>query len=64
MQLVRQLFDRPYLLLVLTTLFWSGNYIIGRAIRFDIPPVTLATLRWSLACVVIFPLCHQIPLSR
>jgi drug/metabolite transporter (DMT)-like permease len=41
--------------LTLAALFWSGNFIAGRALRDDIDPVTLNTLRWTLACVVFLP---------
>jgi drug/metabolite transporter (DMT)-like permease len=36
-------------------LFWAGNSIVGRAVRNDIGPFTLAFLRWALAGLVIFP---------
>jgi len=39
----------PYLLLTLTALFWAGNWIIGRAIRHDVPPIALAFWRWMVA---------------
>ena len=31
----------PYLLLSLTALFWSGNMVLGRGIRADVPPLEL-----------------------
>jgi len=46
----------PYLLLTLTTLFWSGNMVLGRAIREDIPPVALAFWRWVIALLLVLPL--------
>lgn len=50
-------FDRhPYLLLTLAVLFWSGNFIVGRAIHDATPPVTLAFVRWSLATLLVLPL--------
>jgi drug/metabolite transporter (DMT)-like permease len=49
-------FSHPYLLLTLTTLFWSGNMVIGRAIRGDIPPMTLAFWRWTIALLLVLPL--------
>lgn len=45
----------PYLLLTMTTLFWSGNMVIGRAIRGDIPPMTLAFWRWAIALLLVLP---------
>ena len=48
--------QHPYLLLVLTTLFWSGNMVIGRAIRDQVPPLSLAFWRWAIALALVFPL--------
>lgn len=45
----------PALALVAATLFWSGNFIAGRALREDITPVTLNLARWALACAVLLP---------
>ena len=45
-----------YLFLVLTTLFWSGNFIVGKAASlFDIPPFTLNFYRWSFAWLILAP---------
>jgi len=44
-----------HLLLVLTTLFWSGNFVLARATHLDIPPLTLAFLRWGLALLILLP---------
>ncbi|MCB1940056.1 MAG: DMT family transporter [Rhodocyclaceae bacterium] len=52
---MRRLFDRPYLLLTLTALFWSGNMVVGRAIRGEVPPLGLAFWRWTLAFMLIVP---------
>lgn len=49
-------FQHPYLLLTLTTLFWSGNMVVGRAIRGDVPPLSLAFWRWSIALLLTLPL--------
>jgi drug/metabolite transporter (DMT)-like permease len=45
----------PYLLLTLTSLFWSGNMVLGRGIRADIPPLTLAFWRWLIAFALVLP---------
>lgn len=45
----------PYLLPALSVLFWSGNWIIGRAIRDTIPPVALDFWRWAIAALVLAP---------
>ncbi|HIJ88708.1 MAG TPA: DMT family transporter [Desulfuromonadales bacterium] len=45
----------PYLLLTLTTLFWAGNFVIGRAMKSSIPPFSLAFWRWTLAFIMLLP---------
>lgn len=45
----------PYLLLTLTVLFWSGNFVLGRGIRESIPPVSLNFWRWAGAFAVLLP---------
>jgi drug/metabolite transporter (DMT)-like permease len=45
----------PYLLLTLTALFWAGNWVVGRAMRDDASPVSLAFWRWALAWVLLLP---------
>lgn len=42
-----------FALLTLTTLFWGGNAIVARGFYMDIPPVSLAFWRWSLATVIV-----------
>jgi len=46
----------PYLLLTLTVLFWSGNMVVGRAMRGDVPPMALAFWRWTIAFLLVLPL--------
>ncbi|MGB3865040.1 MAG: DMT family transporter [Xanthobacteraceae bacterium] len=53
--LLARLFDQPYLLLILTMIFWAGNAIVGRYVAGDIPPVTLAFIRWTGATMLIMP---------
>jgi drug/metabolite transporter (DMT)-like permease len=48
-----RLFHAPYLLLVLTMLFWSGNLIVGRWVAGHVPPIALGTLRWIGATLVV-----------
>ena len=45
----------PYLLLVLTTLFWAGNFVLGRAVKASIPPIGLAFWRWAIALALLLP---------
>jgi drug/metabolite transporter (DMT)-like permease len=53
---LRSLFTNPYLLLTLTVLFWSGNMVLGRGIRADVPPLALTFWRWAIALTLILPL--------
>ena len=50
----------PYLLLVLAAVFWSGNFVISRAVHAVIPPYALAFWRWQLALLILctFALPH------
>jgi drug/metabolite transporter (DMT)-like permease len=48
-------FDRPYLLLSLTSLFWAINIVLGRYAAADIPPLAFAFLRWLGASLIILP---------
>jgi len=47
------IYNHPYLLLTLAVFFWSGNFIVGRAVRADIPPIALAFWRWAGASVLV-----------
>ena len=45
-----------YLLLILTTLFWSGNFIIGKAASiYQVPPFSLNFYRWLFAFLILLP---------
>ena len=44
-----------YLLLTFTSLFWSLNWVIGRAVVGQVPPVALAYGRWVLAVLFMLP---------
>jgi drug/metabolite transporter (DMT)-like permease len=48
-------FHEAYLLLSLTSLFWSGNVVIGRFVAGDIPPVTISVIRWGGAFFILLP---------
>jgi drug/metabolite transporter (DMT)-like permease len=45
----------PALALALAALFWSGNFVAGRALRDHVDPVTLNFLRWLIALAIIAP---------
>ena len=45
-----------YLLLILTTIFWSGNFIVGKAASmYEIPPFSLNFYRWFFAWLILVP---------
>ena len=47
---------RAYIFLVLTTLFWAGNFIVGKAASlYEIPPFTLNFYRWLFAWLILAP---------
>lgn len=48
-------FIHPYVLLTLASLFWSGNMVIGRAIRHDAPPFAIAFWRWIIVLALTLP---------
>src|SRR5215470_7377756 len=45
----------PYLLLTLTPLFWAGNWIIGRGLHSEIPPMAMTFFRWFFAVLILAP---------
>jgi drug/metabolite transporter (DMT)-like permease len=47
--------NSAYLLLTLTSLFWAGNAIVGRAARELVPPITLSFWRWAIALLLLLP---------
>lgn len=44
-----------FLLLALANLFWSGNWVTGRALRDAFDPLTLNFWRWTVATLVLAP---------
>jgi len=53
---VRNQNNLAYLLLFLTTLFWSGNFIVGKAASmYAIPPFSLNFYRWLFAWLILLP---------
>ena len=47
-------------MLVCATLFWAGNFTIGKfAYLESIPPYTLAFLRWCLVWIILFPFTYK-----
>ncbi|MEB3101904.1 DMT family transporter [Ferviditalea candida] len=46
----------PYLLLVIATCLWGGNFVMGKVLVTEIPPIVLALLRWTVALMITLPL--------
>ena len=54
-----------YLILILTTIFWSGNFIVGKAAStFQIPPFSLNFYRWFFAGLILFPFTYKEILNK
>jgi len=51
--------SNPYLLLVLTMLFWGGNSVAGRLAVGEISPIALTSLRWIVVGTVMFALYRR-----
>jgi drug/metabolite transporter (DMT)-like permease len=45
----------PYLLLSLCSLFWSLNWVIGKAMVGTVSPLALTFIRWSVAVAAMMP---------
>lgn len=41
--------------LIAATVFWSGNFVVGRAVRGEIEPLALNFWRWLIAAAVLAP---------
>jgi drug/metabolite transporter (DMT)-like permease len=49
-----------YVLLLFATLFWSGNFIVGKfATLFEIPPLTLNFFRWVSVWFILIPFTYK-----
>lgn len=46
-------------LLIIATILWGGNFVIGRAVANDIAPITLAFYRWCVALLVLAPIAYR-----
>ncbi|KAB7895615.1 EamA family transporter [Rouxiella sp. S1S-2] len=49
----------PYLLLILATLFWGGNYVAGHMLVSTVNPYLLSLIRWGLTSALMFSLYWQ-----
>tara|TARA_B100000902_G_scaffold96327_1_gene99003 strand:- start:2531 stop:3424 length:894 start_codon:yes stop_codon:yes gene_type:complete len=47
---------KAYIMLVCATLFWAGNFMVGKFAFFsNIPPMSLVFFRWSLVWIILLP---------
>ena len=47
---------KAYLMLVCATLFWAGNFMVGKFAFFsNIPPMSLVFFRWLLVWLILLP---------
>lgn len=53
--MIGRLWRTGWVLLLLPPLFWSGNFVLARGMRADVPPVALAFWRWAGAFVLCLP---------
>ena len=54
----------PATLLALTSLFWAGNMVIGRAVADAMSPIALAYWRWIIVVGVLAPFCWREVVAR
>ena len=48
--------SKAYLMLVCATLFWAGNFMVGKfAFLTNIPPMSLVFFRWLLVWLILLP---------
>lgn len=52
-----------WLALIAPPLFWAGNFIVGRAVRADITPMSLSLGRWLIALALLLPFAWR-PMRR
>ena len=49
-----------YILLILASLFWAGNFVIGKfASIYEIPPFSLNFYRWFFVWIILFPFTYK-----
>ncbi|MCC2657890.1 MAG: Drug/metabolite transporter permease superfamily protein [Panacagrimonas sp.] len=51
--MLRAVWSTPALLLIVSTLCWSGNFVLGRAMHEHVPPIGLAFWRWTGALLLV-----------
>ncbi len=54
----------PYLLLAIAPLTWAGNFVVGRLIYDQVPPVSLNLWRWLVALTALLPFTVPVLLAQ
>ena len=53
-------FTKAYFFLTLASLFWSGNFIVGKiASTYEVPPFSLNFYRWLFALLILLPFTYK-----
>ena len=53
-------FTQAYIFLTLASLFWSGNFIVGKiASNYEVPPFSLNFYRWLFALLILLPFTYK-----
>lgn len=47
---------KAYVLLLLTSLLWGGNFVLGKSLVGHASPLTLTSLRWLIAVLCLLPM--------
>ena len=51
---------KAYIMLVCATLFWAGNFIVGKLAYIEnIPPMSLVFFRWTLVWIILLPFTYN-----
>ena len=51
---------KAYIMLVCATLFWAGNFMVGKfAFLENIPPMSLVFFRWFLVWLILLPFTYK-----
>ena len=51
---------KAYLMLVLASIFWAGNFIVGKFAFFEnIPPFSLVFFRWLTVWFILLPFTYK-----
>jgi len=50
---------KAILFLIFTTLFWGGNFVVGKLVVSTVPPFVMAFIRWGIALIFLIPLLFR-----